>query len=132
MKTLNFDNVQTVSGKKVRILCTDSPGYYPVVGLVDGNSVPNTWSIEGETYRDKKTPNDLVEVPVNIPFLAGTHLLGKTLIHKRNRSGGIITAVFRGGYGEIKFRISGGEYSEQDLMDTWHLLEGEELREIYL
>lgn len=45
---LNFDRpITTVSGRKVRILCTDAPGTYPVVGIVEGCSSPSTWTKEG-------------------------------------------------------------------------------------
>jgi|GEM_PF-1093894 len=40
--------VRTKNGKSVRVLCTDGPGEYPVIGIVDENSIPQTWTLSGQ------------------------------------------------------------------------------------
>lgn len=44
---------------KVRILCTDAPGEYPIVGIIEGSSAIVRWNMNGENaghhindYRD--------------------------------------------------------------------------------
>jgi len=60
--------VETRSGRKVRILCTDAKDDYPVVGLVqntahDGEYVER-WSLTGQYHLSKGNPLDLVNVAV--------------------------------------------------------------------
>lgn len=48
MGKINYDRpVMTKAGRKVRILCTDAPGTYSVIGIIEGNSTPTTWTKEG-------------------------------------------------------------------------------------
>jgi hypothetical protein len=56
---------QTRDGRKVRILCTDGPGRYPVVGLVDGHPGASTWTNDGRAnlgYAGEQAC-DLIEAP---------------------------------------------------------------------
>ncbi len=39
--------VTTRDGRAVRILCTDGQGRRPVVGFVEGDEYPSTWSKDG-------------------------------------------------------------------------------------
>ena len=39
--------VRTKDGRAVRVLCTDGPGDYPVIGIVDDTPVPQTWTLDG-------------------------------------------------------------------------------------
>ena len=41
--------VETVDGRKVRILCTDGPEEYPIVGIIEDEV--QTWTKEGEFHR---------------------------------------------------------------------------------
>lgn len=58
----------TKQGLPVRILCTDAPGLFPVVGMVyngeceDTTFTIHTWTKEGKKGLVKETKNDLVEV----------------------------------------------------------------------
>jgi hypothetical protein len=55
---------KTRDGRDVRLLCTDGPGEYPVIGTVKGCIGPHSWSNTGrnDLLRDE-TPKDLIEVP---------------------------------------------------------------------
>ena len=53
---------QTKSGKKVRILCYDKKGLYPVLGLVGEDESINSWTKEGHLYAHNKSEGDLVLV----------------------------------------------------------------------
>lgn len=57
--------VQTVCGKPVRILCTDAPGPYPVVGYVhEADDVcTQSWTLDGKAYLDDVHNHDLEQVP---------------------------------------------------------------------
>lgn len=61
--------VQTKDGRKVRVLCTDSKGYFPIVGLVvseDGESEDVVyWPLTGELAGrpDHDYQLDLINVP---------------------------------------------------------------------
>lgn len=58
--------VQTRDGRKVRVLCTDGPDLrYPVIGLVDGELRPETWTIGGRFARSADNPThlDLINTP---------------------------------------------------------------------
>lgn len=39
--------VRTKDGRAVRVLCTDGPGVYPVIGLVDGECRTWSWTADG-------------------------------------------------------------------------------------
>lgn len=59
---INYDlPVQTRDGRAVRILCTDAPGDYPVVGIVDDDL--RTWTIDGVFFNNRTSGNDLINVP---------------------------------------------------------------------
>lgn len=62
--------IQTRGGEKVRILCTDAPGDYPIVGLIGGNHVPETWTAKGYHLNWDETPHvmDLVNIPETKTF----------------------------------------------------------------
>lgn len=53
---------KTRDGRDVRILCTDAPGDYPVVGLIN-NVLVHSWTSNGAFNRDPSLgPSDLIEV----------------------------------------------------------------------
>ncbi len=58
---------KTRDGKDVRLLCTDGPGEYPVIGIVDGLFGVNIWSMTGESYVFQGAFFDLVEVSKTVP-----------------------------------------------------------------
>lgn len=56
---------QTRDGHPVRILCVDGPDEnYPVIGIIDNEGEPSTWTKEGYYIQNSVEPdyNDLVEV----------------------------------------------------------------------
>lgn len=59
--------VQTVDGRKVRILCTDRvDNLYPIVGLVIDRGIESThcWTRTGrDTFGEHDSPWDLINVP---------------------------------------------------------------------
>ena len=59
--------VETRDGRKVRILCIDAKGSYPVVGLVsyenDPTEVAETWTLTGAYGEDGVKPLDLFNIP---------------------------------------------------------------------
>lgn len=58
--------VQTKDGCKVRILCTDRKGTYPVVGLIlhsGGVESLDTWTASGKCLKTEGNEEDLVNVP---------------------------------------------------------------------
>jgi len=84
--------VQTKDGRKVRILCTDAPGDYPVVGLL-GNT-PYSWTIDGKYNRGLLVHDlrDLVNAPrkeyrVVSPWVDAAHALALGLEHGGNVGG---------------------------------------------
>ena len=64
---LNLDKpVQTKDGRKVRMICTDRKGPYPLVGLTDpGEEWLHTWTKDGKFYKDstEPKPTDLINAP---------------------------------------------------------------------
>lgn len=58
--------VRTKDGRAVRVLCTDGPGDYPVVGFVGHNTAPEQWTLDGEWIKDDIHENDLENVPQRI------------------------------------------------------------------
>jgi hypothetical protein len=56
--------VRTVQDKwPVRILCTDAPGNFPVVGLASVYTSPATWALDGRYTTGAGHPMDLENVP---------------------------------------------------------------------
>jgi hypothetical protein len=57
--------VQTQDGRAVRVLCVDAAEPFSVIGLVEGNSTPCLWTVEGRYFsiRAMKCAVDLVNVP---------------------------------------------------------------------
>ena len=57
---------ETRDGRKVRILCVDAPGIYPVKGYTyDGNSSKaHEWLSDGQYHLYVEQESDLIEVPV--------------------------------------------------------------------
>jgi hypothetical protein len=57
--------VQTRNGRKVRVLCTDAPNsQYPVIGLIEGDGTPETWTIGGVYAANGGTSNfDIINTP---------------------------------------------------------------------
>lgn len=60
---------QTRDGRKVRILCTDAEiivlgQRQPILGLVAGNSMPISWSLDGVVYPETlDSPHNLINIP---------------------------------------------------------------------
>lgn len=55
---------QTRDGRAVRILCVDGPGDEPVIGIVEGQEGPDTWTANGEWFKHNVSGNwNLVPVP---------------------------------------------------------------------
>ena len=53
---------RTRDGRDVRILCVDGPEDYPVIGLVEGDQSPNSWTIEGSwIVAGEADEEDLIE-----------------------------------------------------------------------
>lgn len=55
--------VRTKDGRAVRVLCTDGPGDYPVVGFVEGKTTPITWTIYGYRNANAVDDTDLENAP---------------------------------------------------------------------
>jgi len=56
--------VQTRDGRKVRLLCTDGPGEWPVIGIVEGDNDTTSWRVDGSSFRDRaRTSIDLINTP---------------------------------------------------------------------
>jgi hypothetical protein len=75
---------RTRDGEDVRILCTDAPGKYPVVGLIEGEEEPQRWTISGGHVNVQKGYYfDLIEVPpwddfkIDEPVMVRDDLFGK-------------------------------------------------------
>jgi hypothetical protein len=62
--------VQTRDGRPVRILCTDAPGPFPVVGLINGEDLTGfRWTPSGRSnYGPHESPEDLANVPERFSF----------------------------------------------------------------
>lgn len=58
--------VTTRDGRKVRILCADAPGKWPIIGLMGDDGYPATWTLDGN-YSLTSCPDmakaDLINVP---------------------------------------------------------------------
>jgi hypothetical protein len=52
---------KTRDGRAVRLLCTDGPGIYPIIGLIGGNPITATWNIKGLYSTNQVCRHDLVE-----------------------------------------------------------------------
>lgn len=56
--------VATRDGKAVRILCTDAPGKWPVIGLIEGQEGAYSWTLGGHQLGvQAPQASDLVNVP---------------------------------------------------------------------
>jgi hypothetical protein len=57
--------VQTRDGRPVRILCTDAPSCYPVIGLIEGEGRPIVWTLAGywSEGNDRNYQLDLMNAP---------------------------------------------------------------------
>lgn len=58
--------VRTKDGRAVRVLCTDGPGDYPVIGIVDGECRCRTWTLDGIELTGNTGPCDLENTPQRI------------------------------------------------------------------
>ena len=58
--------VRTKDGRAVRVLCTDGPGEYPVVGFIDGSPAAIQWTLLGEFIQGYPREKDLENVPQRI------------------------------------------------------------------
>jgi len=58
---------ETTDGCMVRLLCTDGPGDYPVIGLVGEYIGPYTWEPTGLQYRAAIHPSGLDLVRTDAP-----------------------------------------------------------------
>lgn len=61
--TTSMDKKYTTrEGRPVRLLCTDAPGVYPVVALVDGLATAQSFTAEGGFQVTQAHSLDLIEV----------------------------------------------------------------------
>ena len=58
--------VRTKDGRAVRVLCTDGPGDYPVVGFIDGVDGPECWHADGRYFESFGDNRDLENAPQRI------------------------------------------------------------------
>ena len=58
--------VRTKDGRAVRVLCTDGPGDYPVVGFVDGYNRAGAWALTGKNADIPGRDFDLENAPQRI------------------------------------------------------------------
>lgn len=58
--------VRTKDGRAVRVLCTDGPGGYPVVGFIGDNTCPDQWTLDGLFCVDERHALDLENAPQRI------------------------------------------------------------------
>ena len=66
-KTIDWTKpVRTKDGRAVRVLCTDGPGVYQVIGLVDGECRAWSWTLGGIQNTGTTGPCDLENVPQRI------------------------------------------------------------------
>ncbi len=66
MKPLDFTKpIQTRDGRKVRILCTDGNGEYPIAGYIENHPTPTTWLPDGRMYKNTEMwYGDLINPPI--------------------------------------------------------------------
>ena len=55
--------VQTRDGRKVRLLCTDGPGEYPVIGIIEGRDDVCRWPLNGRVAPYGDLSVDLINTP---------------------------------------------------------------------
>jgi hypothetical protein len=53
---------QTRDGRHVRIVCTDAPGQYPLIGIINSGS-PTTYTNDGRQVSGETNGADLVNIP---------------------------------------------------------------------
>ena len=58
--------VRTKDGRPVRVLCTDGPGDYPVVGFVDKCPAAQQWTLAGAWEKGSTHEKDLENAPQRI------------------------------------------------------------------
>ena len=58
--------VQTKNGRKVRVLCTDRDGPYPVIGWFDDGKFIKSYTSEGRHIIGEESPLDLMNVPEEV------------------------------------------------------------------
>lgn len=58
--------VRTKDGRVVRVLCTDGPGDYSVIGIIDGECRCRTWTLDGIELTGNTGPCDLENAPQRI------------------------------------------------------------------
>lgn len=64
--------VRTKDGSKVRVLCTDCPGKYPVIGIIEGDNEPRNWTLEGR-FHSQEHSWDLENEPQRIKKYANIY-----------------------------------------------------------
>ena len=59
--------LQTRNGRKLRLLCTDASGYYPILCLIEDNKDTISYTSDGRVYKDiEDHPNNLMNVPEEV------------------------------------------------------------------
>lgn len=58
-----WDRVTTRDGRKVRLLCVDGPGPWPVVGFISDQPLCHEWNAAGSIGERKDCPRDLILPP---------------------------------------------------------------------
>ena len=59
--------LQTCNGMKLRLLCTDAAGHYPIVCLREDDKIELSFTLNGRYYEDLEDhPNNLMNVPEQV------------------------------------------------------------------
>lgn len=60
--TISMDKkYRTRDGRDVRLLCVDGPKDYPVIGVVEGDNCPSSWTASGKIVEHQDRMADLIE-----------------------------------------------------------------------
>jgi hypothetical protein len=60
----DWDMVQTGDGKKVRILCTDGPSGFPIIGIIENDMIVSQWDEYGRVRGWLNSVSNLVFGPL--------------------------------------------------------------------
>ena len=71
--------LQTRNGRKLRLLCTDAAGHYPIFCLSEDNKAIISYTSDGRAYKDiEDHPNDLMNVPEQVTVDTWVNVYGTT------------------------------------------------------
>ena len=102
---------KTRDGRNVRLLCTDGPGEYPVIGIINNEDL-GEWTSLGRYFpqRPSEHPSDLIEVPTTV---TKTFYRRKWFLHSRYE---FVEAEYR--YYPSK-EVFDDKYSVKERSGTW-------------